>query len=61
MWVEASDPVNDKADCSRPRVQAKPGAHPVSLLKVVKTYAALRFSAVASRVMLTTTTPRIDQ
>lgn len=61
MCAAASKPINDRADCRRPRIHAIPSTQPVELEKLVNTNLALFLDDVANSVMLMTTTARMDQ
>lgn len=53
--------MRERADWRRPRIQAIPSDHPVSLLKLVKTYVAFVLGDMVSRTMLIMITLRMDQ
>lgn len=56
-----SNPISERADCNKPRIQATPSDQPVSLLKSVKTFLASVFSDMDRRMMLIMTTDKMDQ
>jgi hypothetical protein len=47
MCVIASYPINERADCNKPSIQATPSGQPVSLVNRVKTNSAFVLGAVA--------------